>query len=142
MKTLTANPDNIERKWYVIDAEGVVLGRLASKAASLLMGKNKPIFSTSHDMGDHIIIINAEKVALTGNKRETKVYFTHSTYSGGGRTLSFEQSQILDAGNPIRAAIKGMLPKNSRGRQMFRKLFVYGGTVHPHSAQQPQTLSV
>ena len=142
MTTITVNPKSVAHKWYIIDAKDVILGRLATKVSHVLMGKHKPSFSTEHDNGDHIVIINAEKVALTGKKREQMSYFSHSTYSGGGRSLSFSENMAIDAGNPIRHAVKRMLPKTSLGRNMAKKLYVYGGDNHPHTAQKPETLVV
>lgn len=142
MKTFMANPANIERKWYVIDAEGKTLGRLAAEAAKLLRGKHKPTFTPHVDTGDHVIIINAAKVQLTGKKLIQKTYFRHSGYPGGttfttaGKMLSERPERVLEL------AIKGMLPKNTLGRQMYRKLKVYRGSDHPHAAQQPETLEL
>ncbi len=142
MKTVTVNPKTIAQNWYLVDAKDVILGRLSSTVANRLMGKHKPVFSTSHDVGDHIVIINAEQIALTGNKRDTKKYFTHSTFPGGGRTLSFKETVAKDPGEPLRKAIEGMLPKNSRGWAMAKKLHIYGGEIHPHAAQKPQVLEI
>ena len=137
MRTFTPKPGDIERRWHVIDASDVVLGRLATQSAVLLRGKHKPIFAPHVDTGDFVIIINAGKVALTGNKREQKLAYRHSGYPGGLRSVSY--TELLDK-NPQRAvekAIRGMLPKNSLGRQMLSKLKVYAGPEHPHSAQKP-----
>jgi large subunit ribosomal protein L13 len=137
VRTFTPKPDNIERRWHIIDASDVVLGRLATQTAVLLRGKHKPIFAPHVDTGDFVIIINADKVALTGNKREQKLAYRHSGYPGGLRSVSY--TELLDK-NPQRAvekAISGMLPKNSLGRQMLSKLKVYAGPEHPHAAQQP-----
>jgi large subunit ribosomal protein L13 len=137
VRTFTPKPDSIERRWHVIDASDVVLGRLATQTAVLLRGKHKPIFAPHVDTGDFVIIINAEKVALTGNKREQKLAYRHSGYPGGLRSVKY--TELLDK-NPQRAvekAISGMLPKNSLGRQMLSKLKVYAGPEHPHAAQQP-----
>ena len=142
MKTVTVNPKTIAKKWYILDAQGMVLGRLASKAARLLMGKNKSSWSPHHDVGDHVVVINAEKIALTGTKREDMRYFNHSTYPGGWRTLTVDQAQKIRPGYPILHAIKGMLPHTSLGRKMAKKLFIYDGTVHPHGAQKPETLAL
>ncbi|MBP2655366.1 MAG: rplM [Firmicutes bacterium] len=142
MKTFMANPTNVERKWYVIDAEGKTLGRLAAEVAKILRGKNKPIYTPHVDTGDHVIIINAEKVTLTGKKLVQKTYFRHSGYPGGttfttaGKMLAERPERLLEL------AVKGMLPKNSLGRQMFRKLNVYRGSSHPHAAQQPEALEI
>ena len=137
MRTFTPKPGDIERRWHVIDASDVVLGRLATQSAVLLRGKHKPIFAPHIDTGDFVIIINAGKVALTGNKREQKLAYRHSGYPGGLRSVSY--TELLDK-NPQRAvekAIRGMLPKNSLGRQILSKLKVYAGPDHPHLAQQP-----
>ncbi|HST82780.1 MAG TPA: 50S ribosomal protein L13 [Kineosporiaceae bacterium] len=137
MRTFTPKPGDIERRWHVIDASDVVLGRLATQSAVLLRGKHKPIFAPHVDTGDFVVIINAGKVALTGNKREQKLAYRHSGYPGGLRSVSY--TELLDK-NPQRAvekAIRGMLPKNSLGRQMLSKLKVYAGPEHPHSAQKP-----
>jgi len=142
MKTVIPSGVNIPRQWHVIDAENAVLGRLASKAANMLMGKHKPIYTPYIDMGDHIVIINAEKVRMTGNKEEQKIYRRHSGYPGG---LTEIKARIVRQTNPVRIleqAIAGMLPKNKLGKQMYRKLNVYAGPKHPHSAQKPQALAV
>ncbi len=137
MRTFTPKPGDIERRWHIIDASDVVLGRLATQSAVLLRGKHKPTFAPHIDMGDFVVIINAGKVALTGNKREQKLAYRHSGYPGGLRSVSY--TELLDK-NPQRAvekAIRGMLPKNSLGRQMLTKLKVYAGPEHPHLAQKP-----
>jgi len=137
VRTFTPKPGDIERRWHVIDANDVVLGRLATQAAVLLRGKHKPIFAPHIDTGDFVIIINAEKVALTGNKRQQKLAYRHSGYPGGLRSVNY--TELLEK-NPQRAvekAIRGMLPKNSLGRQVLTKLKVYAGPEHPHGAQQP-----
>lgn len=142
MDTVVLNPKDVEKKWYVLDAKDAVLGRLASKAAHILMGKNKAVYSPSHDVGDFVVVVNADQIRLTGRKAETKEYFSHSMYAGGGRILTFKQLMERDASLPIHYAVKGMLPKNSRGRAIIKKLFVYKGEQHPHGAQKPQPLSV
>jgi large subunit ribosomal protein L13 len=137
VRTFTPKSGDIERRWHIIDASDVVLGRLATQTAVLLRGKHKPIFAPHVDTGDFVIIINAGKVALTGNKREQKLAYRHSGYPGGLRSVNY--TELLDK-NPQRAvekAISGMLPKNSLGRQMLSKLKVYAGPEHPHAAQQP-----
>jgi large subunit ribosomal protein L13 len=137
VRTFTPKSGDIERRWHIIDASDVVLGRLATQTAVLLRGKHKPIYAPHVDTGDFVIIINAGKVALTGNKREQKLAYRHSGYPGGLRSVSY--TELLDK-NPQRAvekAISGMLPKNSLGRQMLSKLKVYAGSEHPHAAQQP-----
>jgi len=137
VRTFTPKPGDIERRWHVIDASDVVLGRLASQAAVLLRGKHKPTFAPHVDTGDYVIIINADKVALTGNKREQKKAYRHSGYPGGLRSVTY--TELLEK-NPQRAvekAVRGMLPKNSLGREVLGKLKVYAGPEHPHAAQQP-----
>jgi large subunit ribosomal protein L13 len=137
VRTFTPKPDEVERSWYVIDATDVVLGRLASQAAQLLRGKHKPVFAPHVDAGDYVIIINADKVALTGNKREAKKAYRHSGYPGGLSGISY--SELLEK-NPERAvekAVKGMLPKNKLATEQLKKLKVYAGPEHPHTAQQP-----
>ena len=141
-RTFSPKPADIQRDWVVIDATDVVLGRLASHAAVLLRGKHKPTFAQHMDMGDFVIIINAEKVALTGAKLEKKMAYRHSGYPGGLKAVTY--SELLEK-NPVRAvekAIRGMLPKNSLGRQQLSKLKVYVGAEHPHAAQQPKTYTL
>lgn len=137
MRTYTPKPGDVQRQWIVIDAEDVVLGRLATHAATLLRGKHKPIFTPNVDCGDFVIVINADKVALTGNKREQKLAYRHSGFPGGLRSTKY--SQLLDEAprKAVEKAIKGMLPKNKLGRQMAKKLKVYAGSEHPHEAQKP-----
>ena len=138
MRTFTPKPGDIERRWHIIDANDDVLGRLATQTAVLLRGKHKPTFAPHIDMGDFVVIINAGKVALTGNKREQKLAYRHSGYPGGLRSVNY--TELLDK-NPQRAvekAIRGMLPKNSLGRAQLTKLKVYAGPEHPHAAQQPK----
>lgn len=142
MKTQFPSKGEVVRQWHVIDAENAVLGRLASHAALLLMGKNKPIYTPFLDTGDHVIVINAEKVKLTGRKDEQKLYRSHSGYPGG---LTETQAKKVRAVRPVRMveeAIYGMLPKNNLGKHMYRKLKVYAGPKHPHQAQQPAALSI
>jgi len=142
MKTFMANPANIERKWYVIDAEGKTLGRLAAEVAKLLRGKHKPIFTPHVDTGDHVIIVNAAKIHLTGKKLAQKTYFRHSGYPGG---TTFTTAGKMMADRPERVvelAVKGMLPKNTLGRHMYSKLNVYRGPDHPHAAQLPEKLEL
>jgi large subunit ribosomal protein L13 len=141
MKTYSPKPDHIERNWYVLDASGQVLGRLATHAATLLRGKHKPMFAPHMDTGDHVIVVNAEKVELTGGKEAKKIAYRHSGYPGGIRATSYDR---LLAERPVFAvekAIRGMLPKNRLGRAMIRKLHVVAGPEHPHAAQQPTALS-
>ena len=140
MKTFMAKPETVERKWYVVDATDMVLGRLASNVAAVLRGKNKPIFTPNVDTGDYVIIINADKVRLTGKKLEQKYYRYHTGYIGGLKEIQYKELMAKKPVLAVELAIKGMLPKNSIGRQMFRKLKVYSGGEHPHAAQQPVEL--
>jgi large subunit ribosomal protein L13 len=137
VRTFTPKPGDIERRWHVIDASDVVLGRLATQSAVLLRGKHKPIFAPHVDTGDFVIIINAGKVALTGNKREQKLAYRHSGYPGGLRSVNYVELLEKNPRRAVEKAISGMLPKNSLGRQMLSKLKVYAGPEHPHAAQQP-----
>jgi len=142
VRTYSPKASEITRKWYVIDAEDLVLGRLSTEAARILRGKHKPIFTPHLDTGDHVIVINAEKVVLTANKAEQKMVYRHSGYPGGLKTQSFAQAQAAKPEEAVRRAIRGMLPKNRLGRQMLTKLKVYAGPNHPHSAQKPETLEL
>lgn len=137
MKTYFATNENIEQKWYVVDASGKVLGRLATQIAKYLRGKHKPEFTPHADAGDYIVVINADKVKVTGKKEQDKVYYTHSGYPGGLKETTYDKLKAKDATRIIEIAVKGMLPKNPLGRDMFRKLKVYTGAEHPHTAQQP-----
>ncbi len=141
MKTFMASPATIDRKWYVVDATGMTLGRLASEVASVLRGKNKPIFTPHIDTGDYVIIINAEKVAVTGKKLDQKVYYHHSEYVGGMKSATLREQLNKKPEEVIEHAVKGMLPKGPLGRQMYKKLFVYAGPEHKHAAQKPETLT-
>lgn len=136
--TFMAKGHEVERKWLVVDAEGQTLGRLASEVAAILRGKNKPTFTPNVDTGDHVIIINAEKIHLTGNKLNDKIYYRHTQYTGGLKQRTALEMRTKYPTRMIELAIKGMLPKNSLGRQMFSKLNVYAGAEHPHAAQQPE----
>lgn len=141
--TRSVTADEIERRWYVVDAEDIVLGRLATRVATILRGKHKPTFTPHTDTGDHVIVINAEKVALTGRKREQKVYHRHTGHLGHVRSITADK--LLSSAHSdrvVRAAVRGMLPKNSLGRQMLSKLRVYAGAEHPHASQQPEVLTV
>jgi large subunit ribosomal protein L13 len=142
VRTYSPKPGEIERQWHVIDASDVVLGRLATHAATLLRGKHKPTFAPHVDTGDFVIVINASKVALTGNKRHTKVAYRHSGYPGGLKTINVGDQLRTHPDRVIERAVKGMLPHNSLGRQMLKKLKVYAGPEHPHAAQQPQTYEI
>jgi large subunit ribosomal protein L13 len=141
-KTYTPKPQDIKREWWIVDAEGQTLGRLASKVAAILRGKHKPMFATHMDVGDYVVIINAEKIRVTGNKEEEKVYYRHSGYPGGIRGVTLRNQRENFPERILEAAIKGMLPKNSLGRDMYKKLKVYAGAEHPHAAQQPKTLEL
>ncbi|WP_416829508.1 50S ribosomal protein L13 [Ectobacillus polymachus] len=136
--TFMAKASEVERKWYVIDAEGKTLGRLATEVASILRGKNKPTFTPNVDTGDHVIILNAEKVHLTGNKLNGKIYYRHSMHPGGLKQRTALEMRTNYPVQMIERAVKGMLPKNSLGAQMIKKLKVYAGTEHPHEAQKPE----
>ncbi|MBI4363820.1 MAG: 50S ribosomal protein L13 [Candidatus Latescibacteria bacterium] len=140
MGTYAVRASDIKQDWYVVDAEGRILGRLASEVASVLKGKRKPTYSTHMDVGDHVIVVNAEKVRVTGRKRDEKLYFRHSLYPGGDTLTRFRDMQARKPDEIIRLAVKGMLPKNSLGRAMIKKLKVYAGPEHPHEAQSPRPL--
>lgn len=142
MKTYITKPADVERNWYVVDAEGETLGRLASKIATVLRGKHKPIYSPSVDCGDYVIVLNAEKIAVTGQRMEQKIYYRHSGYPGGVYSVSLREQLQKHPSRVLEAAVKGMLPKNALGRKMFKKLKVYRGSEHPHQAQQPVPLEL
>ena len=142
MKTYSAKPETVKRDWYVIDAAGKTLGRMSSEIAHRLRGKHKPEFTPHVDTGDYIVVINAEKVHVTGNKAKDKQYYHHTGYIGGIKSISFEKLIAKAPESAIQIAVKGMLPKNPLGRAMFRKLKVYAGGEHPHAAQQPQALEL
>ena len=141
MQTYMANPDKIERKWYVVDADGCTLGRLASGVASVLRGKNKPQFTPHVDTGDYVIIVNADKIKVTGKKLEQKIYYNHSDYVGGMRDTTLKEMLAKKPERVIELAVKGMLPKGPLGRSMYTKLFVYAGPEHKHEAQKPEALT-
>ena len=141
MKTYMANPDKIERKWYVVDAEGATLGRLASEIAKVLRGKNKPEYTPHIDTGDYVIVVNAEKVKVTGKKLQQKVYYNHSDYVGGMRETTLAELLAKKPEKVVELAVKGMLPKGPLGREMYTKLFVYAGPEHKHQAQKPEALT-
>ena len=141
MQTYMANPDKIERKWYVVDADGCTLGRLASGVASVLRGKNKPQFTPHVDTGDYEIIVNADKIKVTGKKLEQKIYYNHSDYVGGMRETTLKEMLAKKPERVIELAVKGMLPKGPLGRSMYTKLFVYAGPEHKHEAQKPEALT-
>ena len=140
MKTFMASPATIDRKWYVVDAEGKTLVRLASEVAKVLRGKNKAIFTPHIDTGDYVIVINAEKVKVTGRKLDQKIYYHHSEYIGGMKETTLREMMNKHPERVIEFAVKGMLPKGPLGRQMYKKLFVYAGSDHKHAAQKPETL--
>ena len=140
MKTFMASPATIDRKWYVVDAEGKTLGRLASEVAKVLRGKNKAIFTPHIDTGDYVIVVNADKVKVTGKKLDQKIYYHHSDYIGGMKETTLREMMNKHPERVIEYAIKGMLPKGPLGRQMYTKLFVYAGPDHKHAAQMPVTL--
>jgi len=142
MKTFVAKEHEIEKKWYLIDAKERVLGRLASQIASILRGKNKPIFTPHMDAGDYVVVINADKVILTGRKIEKKMYYHHSGYVGGLKTTTAKEMLVKKPENLIKFAVKGMLPKNSLGRRQLTKLKIYAGQDYPHQAQQPEKLEI
>jgi large subunit ribosomal protein L13 len=142
MKTISARAEDVKRDWFLIDAEDKTLGRLATEVARRLRGKHKAIYTPHVDTGDYIVIVNAEKVRVTGNKTKNKIYYTHSGYMGGLKQINFEDLIQKAPERVIEKAVKGMLPKNSLGRTMFRKLKVYAGKEHEHAAQQPQLLEI
>jgi large subunit ribosomal protein L13 len=142
MKTEFAKKESVERKWYVIDAQGLVLGRLAVEIAKKLRGKDKAIFSPHVDTGDFVVVVNADKIRLTGNKLDDKIYYHHTGYPGGIRSTNARDLLSRHPERLLEKAVKGMLPKNRLGRQMYKKLKVYAGVDHPHAAQQPEVLTL
>ena len=142
MKSFMASPATIERKWYVVDATGYTLGRLSSEVAKVLRGKNKPIFTPHIDCGDYVIVVNADKVKVTGKKLDQKVYYNHSDYVGGMRETTLREMMAKKPEKVVELAVKGMLPKGPLGRQMLKKLHVYAGPEHNHAAQKPETLDI
>jgi large subunit ribosomal protein L13 len=142
MKTEVAKAENIKRDWYVVDAQDVVLGRLSTRVAGILRGKNKPIYTPSVDTGDFVIVVNADKIALTGRKLADKIYYSHSGYVGGLKEISAGKLLENKPGELIKKAVKGMLPKNKLARAMLSKLKIYAGSNHPHEAQQPKILAL
>ena len=142
MKTYMANSQTVERKWYVVDADGIPLGRLASKVAAILRGKNKPTFTPNVDTGDFVIIVNSDKVVLTGKKLENKFYRYHTGYIGGLKEISYGKMMAERSDVAVYEAVRGMLPKNSLGRQMIKKLRIFKGAEHNHQAQKPETLKL
>lgn len=141
MKTYMASPEKVDRKWYVVDATDCTLGRLSSEIAKVLRGKNKPIFTPFIDTGDYVIVINAEKIAVTGKKMDQKIYYNHSDYVGGMKETKLKDMMAKKPERVIELAVKGMLPKGPLGRQMYKKLFVYAGPEHKQAAQKPEVLS-
>ena len=142
MKTQVAKKDEVARDWYLVDAENLVLGRMATRIADVLRGKNKPIFTPSVDTGDFVIVVNADKIVLTGKKVSDKMYYSHSGYPGGIKSINAGDLQEKKPGEIIKQAVKGMLPKNKLARHMLNKLKIYSGPDHPHEAQQPKPLSL
>ncbi|GMQ79060.1 MAG: 50S ribosomal protein L13 [Anaerolineae bacterium] len=141
-KTYVTKPAEVERSWFVVDAEGKTLGRLATGIAQILRGKNKPTYSPSVDCGDYVVVINSEKIHVTGRKKDQKVYYRHSGYSGGLTEITLRQQLETYPTRVLESAVRGMLPKNPLGRKMFKKLKVYAGPEHPHEAQQPSQLEL
>ncbi|MCL2067704.1 MAG: 50S ribosomal protein L13 [Treponema sp.] len=142
MKTVFAKPASVERKWYVIDAEGKVLGRVAAKVASIVRGKNKAIYAPNQEIGDFVVIVNADKAVVTGRKAQQKMYYRHSGYPGGLKTTNYEKLSARHPAMPMEKAIKGMLPKGPLGRKLAKNAKVYAGTKHPHNAQNPTLIEV
>ncbi|NRA60552.1 MAG: 50S ribosomal protein L13 [Psychrobium sp.] len=142
MKTFSAKPESVKREWFVVDADGKTLGRLASEIASRLRGKHKPEYTPHVDTGDYIIVINCEKIAVTGNKRTDKVYYHHTGFIGGIKSITFDKLLVKAPEQIIEKAVKGMLPKGPLGRAMYRKMKVYAGPEHQHAAQQPTVLDI
>ena len=141
MNSFMANPAKVERKWYVVDATGYTLGRMASEVAKVLRGKNKPVFTPHIDTGDYVVIVNAEKIKVTGKKLDQKIYYHHSEYVGGMKETTLREMLAKKPEKVVELAVKGMLPKGPLGRQMFTKLHVYAGPEHPHAAQKPEALT-
>ena len=141
MKTFMPNPAQVERKWYVVDAEGQTLGRLASEVAKVLRGKNKPVFTPNEDTGDYVIVVNAEKISVTGKKLDQKHYYSHSDYVGGLKDTTLKDMLDRHPERVIEHAVRGMLPHGALGNTMYKKLFVYAGPEHKHEAQKPEVLT-
>ena len=142
MNTFMANPDKIDRKWYVVDAEGCTLGRLASEVANVLRGKNKPIYTPHVDCGDYVIVVNADKIKVTGKKLDQKIYYRHSEYVGGMKGTTLRELLAKKPERVIELAVKGMLPKGPLGRSLYTKLHVYAGAEHTHAAQKPEVMEI
>lgn len=141
-KTVSVNKENANKKWLLVDAEGQTLGRLAARVAMVLRGKHKPSFTPHADTGDNVIIINAEKVTVTGNKENTKEYVRHTNYPGGQRFTSYARMMAQHPERILEKAVKGMLPKNKLGREVYRNVYIYAGTEHPHEGQKPEVLNI
>ncbi|MDR3130174.1 MAG: 50S ribosomal protein L13 [Treponema sp.] len=142
MKTVFIKPADVERRWFLIDAEGKVLGRVAAKAAAIVRGKEKAVFAPHQEVGDYVVIVNAEKVTVTGQKFQNKMYYHHSGYVGGLKSQSFEKLIVRRPASPLELAVKGMLPKGPLGRKLLKNVKVYAGSGHPHGAQNPQTIEI
>ncbi|MGB1250852.1 MAG: 50S ribosomal protein L13 [Candidatus Promineifilaceae bacterium] len=142
MKTYSTKPSEVERKWYIVDAEGQTLGRLAGKIATILRGKHKPIFAPNIDCGDFVVVINAEKIHVTGRRLDQKMYYRHSQYPGGFSEINLRDQLQKFPTRPITSAVKGMLPSNKLGRAMLKKMKVYAGADHPHAAQKPEVMAL
>jgi large subunit ribosomal protein L13 len=142
MKTVFIKPADVERKWFVIDAEGKVLGRVAAKIAAIVRGKEKAIFAPHQEIGDYVVVVNAEKVAVTGQKVRDKMYYHHSGYVGGLKSHSFEKLIARHPTSPLELAVKGMLPKGPLGRKLLKNVKIYAGSAHPHEAQNPQVIEI
>jgi large subunit ribosomal protein L13 len=142
MRTVFVKPADVERKWFVIDAEGKILGRVAAKAASIVRGKEKPVFAPHQEVGDYVVVVNAGKIALTGSKARQKLYYHHTGYVGGLKADTYEKLSARHPAAPLELAIKGMLPKGPLGRKLFKNVKVYAGAEHPHGAQNPQVIEV
>lgn len=142
MRTYSAKPQEIQREWLVVDAQGQTLGRLATRVAAILRGKHKPFYTPHIDCGDFVVVVNAEKVRVTGKKLDQKIYYRHSGYPGGLKEVNLRRQLTLHPERVIEAAVRGMLPKNRLGRKLFKKLKVYAGPTHPHQAQKPKVLNI
>jgi large subunit ribosomal protein L13 len=142
VRTISARAQDVQRDWYVVDAQGLTLGRLATRIATILRGKHKPIYTPHVDCGDYVIVINAEQIHTTGQKLTQKIYYRHSNYPGGLKEISLRDQLQKFPNRVLEAAVRGMLPRNRLGRQMFRKLKIYAGPNHPHEAQQPKSLEL
>lgn len=142
MKTVFVKPADAERKWFVIDAQEKILGRVAAKCASIVRGKEKAIFAPHHELGDYVVVINAEKIAVSGNKRQDKIYYRHTGFVGGLKHDSFEALLVKHPTSPLELAIKGMLPKGPLGRKLLKNVKIYAGADHPHAAQNPQSVEL